>query len=174
MRSEANRSEPWGGDRAEDITLETGPKRAVPLPWDVPHKFNARVSLNVPAASGPQVLGIYLLARLSASVIFHASAGRPYTPTTKERQLEARSGRRPWTNQWDLKLYRDFETWGLRYSLFADIRNVFDRKNVVTVYSMTGSAEDPGPTYTSWSDQYDRSIYYGPRRTINLGVRFFF
>ena len=63
---------------------------------------------------------------------------------------------------------------GLRYSLFADVRNLFDRVNVLQVYSRTGKADDPGPGSTSYTDNYDTWHYYGTPRTINVGLRIFF
>jgi hypothetical protein len=111
---------------------------------------------------------------LNASVIYRASAGRPYTPRTKDKALEPNSGRRPWTFMWDLKVYRDFQIVGLRASLFADVRNLMDRENVVSVFARTGKPDDPGPGVTGYSDNYDRSYYYGTPRTINVGLRLYF
>jgi hypothetical protein len=112
--------------------------------------------------------------RVNASLIYSAAAGKPYTPTTKEKTLEPNSGRRPWTFSWSAKLYRDFESFGLRYSVFADVRNLFNRKNVVSVYSRTGKADDPGPGATSYSENYDRWHYYQRPRSIDVGIRIFF
>jgi len=51
----------------------------------------------------------------------------------------------------------------MRYSIFADIRNLF-----------TGSATDPGPGATSYSESYDRSWYFSRPRSIDIGIRVFF
>ncbi|MFO7767970.1 MAG: TonB-dependent receptor [bacterium] len=173
MTTQSNRAEPWSGFWGRD-DLEDQPKRPAVLGWDQPHKVSTSVTLTLPESVGPQIGGVYPFERTSANLIFQAASGRPYTPTTKERRLERNSGRRPWTYRWDLRLYRDFETFGLRYSLFADIRNLFDRRNVVQVYSRTGKADDPGPGATGYTDSYDRWHYYGTPRTINLGLRIFF
>jgi hypothetical protein len=173
MTTQSNRDDPWSGYR-EDHTLESTPKRPRVLGWDQPHRFSAMVSLSIPQGAGPAVGGLYPLSMINASLIYRANAGRPYTPRTKDRALEPNSGRRPWTFQWDLRLYKDFETFGLRYSLFADVRNLFDRKNVVAVWARTGKADDPGPGITYYSDYYDRTYYYGTPRTINLGLRLYF
>jgi len=71
-------------------------------------------------------------------------------------------------------LYRDFEVVGMRFSLFADVRNLFNRENVLSVFSRTGKPDDPGPASTSWSDNYDRWDYYSTPRVINVGLRLFF
>ena len=173
MTTQSNRDDPWQGYR-EDQTLESSPKRPRVLGWDQPHRFSASVSMSIPEGTGPAIGGMHPFHKLNASLIYRAGAGRPYTPSTKDRNLEVNSGRRPWTFQWDLKLYRDFETFGLRYSIFADIRNVFDTRNVVSVFSRTGKPDDPGPGASSWSDNYDHSHYYGTPRTIRLGLRMYF
>ncbi len=173
MTSASNREEPWSGFWGRD-ELDTQPKRAAKLGWDQPHKVSMEGSLSLPAGFGPEVAGIHPFEQFSASIIYRAAAGRPYTPTTRERDLERNSGRRPWTVQWDLRVYRDFETLGLKYSLFADVRNLFDRLNVLQVYSRTGQPDDPGPGATSYTDNYDVWHYYGTPRTINIGLRVFF
>jgi len=173
MTTQSNRDDPWTGYR-EDHTIDSSPKRPRVLSWDQPHRFSAMVSLSIPQGAGPALGGIYPLQKMNASLIYRANAGRPYTPRTKDRALEANSGRRPWTFQWDLKLYRDFETFGMRYSIFADVRNLFDTRNVVAVFARTGEPDDPGPGTTSWSDNYDHSHYYGTPRTINIGLRVYF
>jgi len=173
MTTQSNRDDPWTGYR-EDHTLESTPKRPTVLGWDQPHRFSAMVSLSLPEGVGPAIGNFRPFHKINASLIYRASAGRPYTPRTKDMALERNSGRRPWTFQWDLKLYRDFETFGLRYSIFADVRNLFDRKNVVSVWARTGKPDDPGPGITYYSDYYDRSYYYGTPRTVNVGLRVYF
>ena len=173
MTTQSNRDDPWAGYRGGD-ELDTSPKRPRVLGWDQPHRVSASVSLSIPQGVGPEVFGVRPFERTNASIIYSASAGKPYTPTTKERTLEPNSGRRPWTFNWNLKLYRDFESFGLRYSVFADVRNLFNRRNVVSVYSRTGKADDPGPGATAYSENYDRWHYYSRPRSIDVGIRIFF
>ncbi len=134
MTTQSNRDDPWAGYRGGD-ELETSPKRQRLLGWDQPHRVSSSISISIPQGVGPEVFGIRPFERFNASLIYTASAGRPYTPTTKEKMLEPNSGRRPWTFSWSAKIYRDFESFGLRYSIFADIRNLFNRSNVRSVYS---------------------------------------
>ena len=173
MTTQSNRDDPWAGYRGGH-ELDTSPKRPRVLGWDQPHRFSASISLSIPEGVGPDVFGVRPFERTNASIIYRADAGKPYTPRTRERTLEPNSGRRPWTFNWDMKLYRDFETFGLRYSIFADVRNLTNRKNVRSVYSRTGKADDPGPGSTSYSENYDRWHYYSRPRSIDLGLRIFF
>jgi len=173
MTTQSNRDDPWSGYRSGD-ELETAPKRPRVLGWDQPHRVSANLSLSLPEGAGPEWFGIRPLQKSTASIIYRAAAGKPYTPSTKEKTLEPNSGRRPWTFQWDMKLYRDFESFGLRYSLFADVRNLFDRVNVTSVFSRTGKPNDPGPSATGYTDQYEAWHNYGTPRTISVGLRIFF
>jgi len=173
MTTQSNREEPWEGLRNDD-TLTDMPKRTRVLRWDQPHRFSAEVAVSVPENAGLSLFGIHPFERVHASFIYRAEAGKPYTPYTKAGSLELNSGRRPWTYRLDAKVYRDFELLGLQCSLFADINNVFDRKNVRYVWTQTGRADDPGPGHTNYSDNYDRSNYYETPRTIEIGLRFFF
>lgn len=173
MKSESNREEPWSGFWGRD-ELDDMPKRPAVVGWDQPHKVSASISFSIPQGVSPAIFGIRPLENSSANLIFRATAGRPYTPTTKDRTLERNSQRRPWTQQWDLRLYRDFNVMGLRWSLFADVRNLLDITNVIQVFSRTGKPDDPGPEATNYSDNYDRFHYYGTPRRINLGLRIFF
>jgi outer membrane receptor protein involved in Fe transport len=173
MSTQSNRDDPWAGYRGGH-ELETSPKRPRVLGWDQPHRVSSSVSISIPQGVGPEVFGIRPFERFNASLIYTAAAGRPYTPTTKEKTLEPNSGRRPWTFSWSAKFYRDFESFGMRYSIFADVRNLFNAKNVRSVYSRTGSATDPGPGATSYSENYDRSWYFDRPRSIDIGIRIFF
>jgi hypothetical protein len=176
MQSQANLEYEWAGYHSGDEGyIERQPKRVSVVGWNQPHNMTASFSVQIPEGVGPEIGGIRPLQKSSASIIYRVSAGRPYTPTNENGiSLERNSENRPWTFQWDLRFYRDFETFGVRYSLVADIRNVFDRENVSNVFSRTGKPDDPGPEATGYSDQYDNSWYYGTRRRVNLGLRIYF
>jgi len=129
MTTQSNRDDPWAGYRGGH-ELETSPKRPRVLGWDQPHRLSSSVSISIPQGVGPEIFGIRPFERFNASLLYSAAAGRPYTPTTKEKTLEPNSGRRPWTFSWSAKFYRDFESFGMRYSIFADIRNLFNAKKL--------------------------------------------
>jgi outer membrane receptor protein involved in Fe transport len=120
------------------------------------------------------ILGLRPLERFSLGVTGRIESGWPYTPVRDGVSGERYSDRLPWTWQFDLRVFRDFVSFGQRWGLYADIRNLFNRRNVRAVFAETGRADDPGPGAASWSDHYDRSWYFGPPRTINLGLRFQF
>ena len=176
MLSEANREYEWEGYHdGSGGYIERQPKRVHTVSWNQPHRFTANFSVQIPEGVGPEIFGVRPIQNTSASVIYRASAGRPYTPSNDEgTPLETNSGQLPWSFQWDLRFYRDFESFGVRYSFFADIRNLLDRRNVISVYSRTGSPTDPGPDATSYTDNYDDFHRYSRPRSINMGLRFYF
>jgi len=59
---------------------------------------------------------------------------------------------------------------GLTYSAFVKVTNLFDTKNVLWVYPLTGKPWDAGPT-TTLSEDYQRnpSVYEAPRQ-VRVGV----
>jgi len=170
LHARTNRDDPWSGYRGGH-DLETTPKRTRPTKWDQPHTISASMNLNLPSGSGPAIAGIRPFERLMVSLTYRGAAGRPYTPTTKERALELNSGRLPWTHQWDMRVYRDLHIFGLDCGLLAQVRNLFDRRNVQSVFPRTGTPDDPGPGATSYSENYDRSHFYGTRRAIDIGIQ---
>ncbi|MFC1544457.1 TonB-dependent receptor plug domain-containing protein [Gemmatimonadota bacterium] len=176
MLSEGNREYEWAGYHAEDEgRIERQPKRAHTMWWDQPHRFTADLSVQIPGGAGPEIFGFRPLQHTSVHVIYSAEAGIPYTPVDENNnQLELNSERLPWTYRMDLRFYRDFSSFGVRYSIFADVRNLSDRRNVAAVFSETGRADDPGPNGTDYTDEYDRSEWYGTPRRITLGLRIYF
>ena len=138
---------------------------------DRPHRIRAIMNVMVPRGVGPEIFGIRPFERLSAGLVWQASSGWPYTPVREGETQAQYSGRLPWTSQVDVKIYRDIVILGKIWSLFADIRNIADRRNVRAVFTDSGRADGPRSGATNWSDHYDRSWYYGTPRTINLGFR---
>jgi len=170
-----NRNDPWDGYRSGH-TLETMPKRQIILGWDIPHQFNLNLDVVIPENRGPKLFNSRILQNTGLNILYRAASGRPYTPTTRDRTLPVNSGRMPSTHNIDIFAYKEFNIGNrLRSMFFAEVKNLFDRKNVLTVYSLTGSATNPGPGYEQVeSARYDRPHYFTDPRRINLGVRFTF
>ena len=81
------------------------------------------------------------------------------------------SARWPFFHQIDLRAYKNVRLFGMTYSLFTQIRNLFDRKNVVDGYSRTGSPTDPGGAYSTYSATGMDGVSinnYWPRRSVTF------
>ncbi len=118
----------------------TDAKRMNILDFDQTHTVNANLTLRSPKDFGPAVFGIQPLANWQSNFQFAFGSGLPYSTygTGKVNDM-----RLPWTSSTDLKLLRQFKIAGLGLDLYADILNLFDRKNVLYIgssqyYEITG------------------------------------
>jgi hypothetical protein len=108
---------------------------------------------------------------IKGSLLGRFGSGLPYTPTTT-RGLPLgpkNSARRPWTGSIDARVeYRvDLPRYGW-ITPFFEVTNVLDRKNVLAVYSDTGSPEftlDPGTQF----EDAQRPNLIGPPRHFEVG-----
>ncbi|RMF58291.1 MAG: TonB-dependent receptor [Calditrichaeota bacterium] len=166
--AEGNASDPE--DAFNDIKNDKEPRKTIiPLNWDRRHVLNGNVYLGFGGN------GISVLARLET--------GLPYTPqpatgvrvgTNVPQGLRENSGRRPTLFTVDLQLYRDIKfkvgNSEFKWTLFAKIYNLLDRRNEQNVYSDTGRA-----TYTITSGAFAdpeyivRPDFYTQPRRVQLG-----
>ncbi len=171
LESAYNRADPWTGFNDKQ-NLQTMPKRLSPAPWDRTHTVTGLLNLRFEKGRGPRLAGLRPLERTSAGVVLRAASGRPYTPVTSEGEEDGYlSARMPWSVRMDLRLDREITLFGLDLDLFADVRNLFDRRNALLVYTRTGRADDPGPEAGGTSDDWDRSHYLDVPLLINAGIR---
>jgi len=171
--AKANKYYSWAGYWEGD-TEESHPKREYLMPWDRTHVIDAAVGFALPPGGGPRVLGLRPLQNMTYQFIVRAGSGYPYTPTVGGQALEPNTARRPWMFTIDAVVRKDFLVGrSLRVGMLARVYNLLDRKNVLEVYSETGSPTDPGPymSRTATSTYYDRPHHFGSRRFIDLGLR---
>lgn len=112
------------------------------LDYDIRHSLNVDFGL-----SFPENFKVALLRNVEFGTITTFKTGLPYTPTDlRGEQLgDLNSGRRP--NVWhtDMRVTKPFKLFRLPVEVFVDIENVFNRENVLSVHSATGS-----PSYDGW------------------------
>jgi len=83
------------------------------------------------------------------------------------------SARLPWTYTLDMEIMKEFKIEPLTLTVFAEILNLTDTKNVIAVYSDTGEPDQT--TIGTHSDDWvrDPSNYGAPRRIrLGMGIRF--
>ncbi len=131
-----------------DIPL---PKRAYPLEFDVTHSVKAALNFYLPPVSemAKRFTGIpgwlAIFSDLNANFQFSYATGPPYTPTDlRGTPLERGSKRIPSYTNLDLRVDKGFKFGNVRYTIFFDIRNVFDIKNIVNIHPETGKPDDDG------------------------------
>ena len=141
----------------------------LPLSFDVRHTFNVNLDYRYgygPAFTGPMLFGGKALQNAGINVALRARSGEPFTqqdqPTpTAQFGVAGRSSlegtpngsRLPWNFKADARIDKDFEIkrgsegekkapWFLNGYIL--VQNVFNTKNIISVYRYTGSPTDDG------------------------------
>ncbi len=142
-------------------------KQLVPLDWDRRHQLNLRLTV------GQADRGAGLV-----SLIGRLGTGLPYTPSiADERTGLENSARMPGTATFDLFASRRLALGRLQPGLFLRVYNVFDARNVTSVYTDTGRPT-PNLRYYSGTAQglnsktefLQRPDFYAAPRQVTLGM----
>jgi hypothetical protein len=126
------------GDTIDPANLE------FPLDYDRRHGLVLIAQGEVPDGKGPRIAGRRVLAGLEGAAIFRYNSGLPYTRTNAAGDTLIglpNSWRLPPNHTLDLLLRLPLRLAGTRGSLYLDVRNVLNRRNVEAVRRETGSPE---------------------------------
>jgi outer membrane receptor protein involved in Fe transport len=132
------------------------PVAEFPLSFDQRHTLNMSLSFMVPHGDKLNFAGLTLPSGWSANALFSYGSGMPYTRTGQDgvRIGEVNDARMPAIYRLDFRfdkeLYRFSHTNYVR--MFVDVVNLFDRRNVINVYSRTGLADYDGYNFNLTSD----------------------
>lgn len=148
--SQITSSTPWAKLQIDNPTYKT-----YTSDWDQPHTINFDLFVGLPG-------------RWDFTLAGHYSSGLPYTISGAEPNTE----RSPDFAQFDFRLAKTFEVFGFSPQLYLNILNLFDRKNIYSVYPSSGQPELPlnverTPLNLS---RYDDPSNYGPGRQIYIGA----
>ncbi len=134
------------------------PKKTVTMDWDQTHTMNFVLDFGKPGNWALNVVGNY-------------GSGLPYTPVSSRglRLDEPNSARRPWTMTVNLRGQKIFRLMGMELTLYADVNNLFNKRNVLYVYGDTGKP-DASSDWDETQDFVSRPQYLGPPRTLELGL----
>lgn len=172
---------------------ETLPVKAYPLDFDQRHTLIVNADLRTPHDWKGKLFGVIPLSGAwGVNVVARYGSGLPYTKynlKTGQRIGGINSFSLPPVYRIDTRFNRDFyfHESGKFLSLFVEIENLFNRRNVVNVYAATGLPDDDGVDYSDGGalvtdkragELYDLIINdpqnFGPPRTIRLGLQFNF
>lgn len=155
-----------------------------PLDWDERHIMNANLDFRVRKDENPELFGFTLPDRWGVNLSWQYGSGKPFSPAAALSgetitEENTNSMRMPWTMVTDLRLNKDFTYSGIDYSVYLWVENLFDRKNINTVYSSSGEPdwnappgeEEPKTFYTLGHKYWENPGYYDPGRHILIGVR---
>jgi outer membrane receptor protein involved in Fe transport len=148
--SQITSSTPWTKLQIDNPTYKT-----YTSDWDSPHTLNFDLYIGLPNYWDITFAG-------------HYKSGLPYTILAREPNTE----RSPYIAQFDLRLSKKFDLFGLQPQVYLNILNLFDRKNIYTVYTSSGQPDLPlnvADTPLNRS-RYDDPSNYGPGRQVYLGA----
>ncbi|NQT63545.1 MAG: TonB-dependent receptor [Candidatus Marinimicrobia bacterium] len=166
--AEGNASDPrsafWDAQNNRDSE-----KQLVYLDWDQRHTLNGSVLFKLPFKVNLSFIGEY-------------GSGLPYTPTSLNLVGGSfeNSGRRPTKINVDMRISKKFAMLGREIGFTANVYNLLDIRNEVSVYSDTGrsgysliptyTTQDPGWNYNTLEEYLNRPSYYSSPRQIRIGI----
>jgi len=129
-----------------DFELSREPLSEAPLDNDVRHALKSSIAFYIPTTVKPKLFGVPIMNGWSLSVVAQLESGRPFTPSraypnvtqSQGEDIQRNSLRRPSLVNFDLRFQKEFNLMGLDYNFIAQVENVFDNRNVVSVYGDTG------------------------------------
>ncbi|RLC44758.1 MAG: hypothetical protein DRH44_01350 [Candidatus Coatesbacteria bacterium] len=125
------------------------------LDWDQTHTIDLTLDIRDVERWGVNVTMVY-------------GSGMPYSTSPEIGQPKINDKRMPWTLDLDVKANYDIHMWGMKYSLFAEVRNLLNRKNVQNLGADEGTGS--GSDWTTWLYRYndpdgpydDMEVYCAP------------
>lgn len=129
-----------------DFELSRDPLSESPLDNDVRHSLKSSIQFYVPTTVKPRLFGLPIPNGWSMGVVALVESGRPFTPSrsypnitqSQGEDIQNNSLRRPALVNFDIRFEKELKMMGLDYRFIAWVENVFDNRNVVTVYTDTG------------------------------------
>ena len=150
------------------------PLREYPLNWDQRHSITNIIDFRALNGKHPVLFGLTLPDKWGVNILTQLATGLPYTPTTasggEDVQGLPNSARQPYTVTTDLKAEKSFYIGPLKYKFTLEVKNVFDRSNILEVYTSTGKAHYSDPLDPSGSEYERDPTNWSPRRQFYFGV----
>ncbi len=128
------------------------PVKEYPLSFDQRHTLSANIDYRVPRTWKGTFFGVTVPGAWGINMLARYGSGLPYTKTDDQghRVGMLNEGRLPPNYTVDLKFNKDFYLFkdrDMHLTFFTEVENLFDRRNVIDVYSNTGKADDDGRLY---------------------------
>ena len=184
----SNALEPYY-DWLYSTTDDARPVTEYPLDFDQRHTVTTVLNYRVPGDWDGRIFGQKLPGNWGLTAVGYYGSGLPYTKTDQNgiRLGERNEGRLPASYTVDVRFNKDFIlSTSNRLSFFVEVDNLFDRRNVIDLYSSTGLPDNDGvrpggglALDQQELDRYDNLYDHDPQhysapRTIRTGVEFNF
>ena len=156
-----------GSTSQRGLTNRGNLRTLFPLSFDERHRINLVLDYRV--GRNTNLPGIFK--DLGANLQTSAVSGRPYTATSIPTQFGGSNtegaingARRPFNFTLNGQINKDIKIGKKsRMNVYFRVSNILDRRNVLAVYSATGSAEDPGYLQSSIGQDELNNISAGSR-----------
>jgi hypothetical protein len=146
-----------------------------PMDFDQRHMVNAYIDVRFGKREGPFGYAPSVFQNSYFSVVFRYGSGRPFTynPDIKgEYEPDLNNSRKPATYTFDIEAEKKFLFGRYSVGAFCEVYNLFNRKNVRSVYTFTGLPDESGEVESEEFE--DDPTFYYPPRVIYLGLSFEF
>ncbi len=163
------------------LELAKEPLSESPLDNDIRHSLKVGVQVYIPNTVKPRLFGLPISNGWSLSLESIIESGKPFTPTSsypnithdRNEAIEKNSLRYPGTAVFDVRFQKEFRLVGMNYSFILWVRNLFNARNVTSVYDKTGrpDTQQNNGGIVRGGAEYDRNPEnwnYG--RQIRLGL----
>jgi outer membrane receptor protein involved in Fe transport len=122
------------------------PQKTYYLDFDRRHALIASLDLRFPEGFGPAAAGIHPLQDMGLSLVYNLGSGLPYTKRDyKGNAIGEKNGyRQPWTMTTDMTLSKRFRLSNVGLTFSLEVTNLFNRRNILRIYPITGSPYDDG------------------------------
>lgn len=160
------------------------------LDFDQRHTLTTVLDFRVPAEWKGKIFGLSIPGNWGVNMVGYYGSGLPYTKTDSmgNRFGERNEGSLPANYSVDMRFNKDFVLGKAKNTLsfFIEVDNVFNKKNILNVYTHTGLPDYDNRRYSGGlaTDQqeltrldhlYDHDPQnYGPPRTVRTGLEFGF
>jgi outer membrane receptor protein involved in Fe transport len=146
-----------------------------PLSFDERHRLNLIVDYRYGSGkryNGPRLFGKDIFANAGVNLQAVGVSGRPFTENLTPQEFGGsqiigglNGARKPWNFTLNLRVDKSFRIADkMNINVYARISNVLDRRNVLNVYPVTGSAEDDGFLQSSLGQDQLSSIQNSNRQ----------
>jgi len=184
----------WADGNNSDTVIqdESTSLREFPLDWDIRHNFTFNLGFTIGRGEEFYIpfTGVLLpFSNFSMNFLYNIASGRPYTAINEnDNVMETNQERYPYTENADLRITKTFNFSEKTYIRFyANINNIFNKRNYLEIYPKTGSPYDDGedltvantdPPFIADETQYihDLAVYnpgnVSTGRTITVGMSF--
>ncbi|MBS1260690.1 MAG: Protein oar [Calditrichaeota bacterium] len=117
-----------------------------PLNWDQTHQMNFNTAVMYAKGDHPELFGLRFPDYWLLSVQWQFGSGRPYTPSEYTTGLDPNlilenSERYPWWERTNLRFEKYFDMGGVKWIAGLQVYNLWDKKNVNSLYTETGSPD---------------------------------